>query len=349
MLRSYALVRTRTARAAAVQAPSIRTSLLLGSLFFVLSCGLAIGRHQAFATGRNDLEIYSQVSWSLANGVPFVTTLLRTNTLHLAEHLALVLLPIVPLYGLLADPRLLLVLQQAALTLAALIIGVWARKRIGPWAGLIVLATCLLSPSLARIALDDFHAIALTVVPITLALVLALAGCARSASLLALAAALLEEEVALAVAGLGLLLIARRQRSLGAGLLSGGAVLMALTALVIMPGFHDPRTLKSGAGTRSAGHFSLVRAQPGVLLDRLVGRRAQDALVDLALPTGGLALLSPTVLGAGMPTFLALFLQDREDTMRATGQLRSCRPSGWRAWLPSPVFTDAAAESGWGC
>jgi uncharacterized membrane protein len=287
---------------------------VLGALFFILSCGLAIRRHQAFATGHNDLEIYSQVSWSLANGVPFSTTLLRANTLHLAEHLALSLLPLAPLYGFLDDPRLLLVLQQAALTLAALIIGVWARGRIGSRAGLVVLAACLLSPSFTRIALDDFHAIALTVVPICLGLVLALAGYPRSASLLVLAAALMEEEAALAAAGLGLLLIARGRRTLGAGLLSGGAVLIALTALVIMPGFHDPRTLRAGAGTRSAGHFSLVRERPGVLVDRVLGRRGQDALVDLALPTGGLALLSPTVLGPGLPTFVALFLQDREDT-----------------------------------
>src|SRR6266487_1750894 len=236
MLRSYALVRARTARIATVRAPSIRSVFVLGALFFVLSCGLAIRRHQAFVTGRNDLEIYGQVSWSLANGVPFSTTLLRTNTLHLAEHLALILLPLAPLSGLLDDPRLLLVLQQAALTIAALIIGVWARDRIGSRAGLVILAACLLSPSFTRIALDDFHAVALTVVPISLGLVLALAGYPRSGSLLVLAAALMEEEAALAVAGLGLLFLARRQRALGVRLLSGGAVLLALTALVIMPG-----------------------------------------------------------------------------------------------------------------
>src|SRR5205823_8438021 len=99
--------------------------------------------------------------------------------------------------------------------------------------------------SFARIALDDFHAIVLTVVPISLGLVLALAGYPRSASLAVLAAALMEEEAALAVSGLGLLFLARRQRALGLGLFSGGAVFIALAAVVVMPGFHDPRTLKS--------------------------------------------------------------------------------------------------------
>jgi uncharacterized membrane protein len=83
---------------------------------------LAMLRHEAFATGRNDLEIYTQVAWNLANGAPFSSTLLRTNSLHLGEHLALAMLPIAPLYGQSPDPRLLLVLQTLALILAALLV-----------------------------------------------------------------------------------------------------------------------------------------------------------------------------------------------------------------------------------
>src|SRR5215208_61667 len=58
-------------------------ALFLGGLFFLTISALAVARHQAFATGRHDLEIYSQVTWGLANGAPFSTTLLRSNTLHL--------------------------------------------------------------------------------------------------------------------------------------------------------------------------------------------------------------------------------------------------------------------------
>jgi hypothetical protein len=172
----------------------------------------------------------------------------------------------------------------------------------------------LLSPSFVAIALDDFHAVALTALPFALALVLAVAGCRSSASLLVLAAALMEEEAALAAIGLGLLLLARGARRFGAGLLGGGAVLLALAALVIMPAFHHPATLHPEAGTRSASHFAVLRAQPDILADRLLGSRGWDALVAFVLPTGGLSLLSPTTLLAGLPTLAALFLQDRDDT-----------------------------------
>src|SRR5215210_1200163 len=88
------------------------------ALIFALGLSaLAIARHEAYASGQHDLEIYLQTLWNTAHGRPFATTLLKANDLHLAEHLALALLPLVPLYGLLSDPRLLLVLQQVALAL----------------------------------------------------------------------------------------------------------------------------------------------------------------------------------------------------------------------------------------
>jgi uncharacterized membrane protein len=288
----------------------------LSTLFLLALIALAIRGHQAFATGLHDLEIYSQVTWSLANGSPFSTTLLRTNTLHLAEHLALILLPIGPLYGLLADARLLIVTQQVAFTLSALVAATWAVGRLGQVGGTIVGATFLLSPVLASIALDDFHAVVLTILPISGGLALALSGHPRSASLLVLCAALMEEEAALAVAGFGLLLLVRRPRLLGLGLLAGSAIILTLSTLLVMPAFHDSRTLKSDHATRTMSHFSTLRAQPGAAFERLTGARGQEALVGFVLPSGGGVLLAPEVLAAGLPTFAALVLQDREDTFR---------------------------------
>lgn len=298
----------------ALSRPGYLICAVLGTVSFLAITALAITSHQAFATGRHDLEIYSQVAWSLANGSPFETTLLRTNTLHLAEHLALVLLPLGPLFGLMPDPRLLILLQQIALTLSALAAGSWAIRRLGQTTGTIALAAFLLNPVLASIALDDFHAVVLGTLPITVGLTLTLAGYPRSGSLLLLGAALMEEEAALAAVGLGLLLLARRPRPLGAGLLAGGAAFLTLAALVVMPAFHHPRTLGADSAVRAAGHFSMFRAQPGVAVERLLGARGQEALVDFILPSGGAALLAPELLAAGLPTFAALWLQDRDDT-----------------------------------
>lgn len=307
-----------TCRITAIDTPATRVDvagLVLGLVCFLTATALGWLRHAAFATGRHDLEIYTQVTWSLANGAPFATTLLRSNTLHLAEHLALALLPLAPLYGLVPDPRLLIAAQQFALAASVTLVAWWSRERLGPRVGLLVAVAALLSPMLMSIALDDFHPIVLATPPLALALIQALRGCWRSAGLLALTATLMEEEASLALAGLGLLLFVRRPRGAGVVLTGAASVFLACAVLAIMPGFHQPGTLPAQAdGNRTLGHFTELRSRPSVLVDRLVGQRGRDAAVQLLLPAGGLSLLSPSVLLAGAPTFAALVLQDRDDT-----------------------------------
>ena len=64
--------------------------------------------------------MYTQVVWSIANGYPYQTTLLANNRLHLAEHLALVLLPLAPLYALIPSVSLLLLLQTSVVAASGL-------------------------------------------------------------------------------------------------------------------------------------------------------------------------------------------------------------------------------------
>src|SRR5690606_39075500 len=118
-------------------------------------------------------------------------------------------------------------------------------------------------------------------------------------------AALLEEEAWLAVAGLGLLLLSRRRIAPGIGLTALGTTMLALAAFVVMPGFHEPHTLRGAAPTRSVGHFSTLRQDLGVLGARLVGSRGRDALASIILPTGGMLVLAPGTALAGLPTFAA--------------------------------------------
>ena len=323
------------------------------ALVFALGLSaLAIARHEAYASGQHDLEIYLQTLWNTAHGSPFATTLLKSNELHLAEHLALVLLPLAPLFGLLPDARLLFVLQQLALALAGLPIWLVARRRLGPGAAFVLLAGFFLTPSLAGVALDDFHPVALTAAPLAAAAMLLLDGRRRSATGLALCSVLLEEEAALVVAGLGLWMLLERRGRLGAGLFVAGVGLLFSATLLIMPGFHNPATLEAAGGNRSLNHFAELRTDPTVALRRLVGERGPDAVVSFLLPTAGTALLAPPILVAALPTGAALFLQDRTDTFHrhwaapilpllwlaaAVGlaQIRRTRPDDRRPWSSS--------------
>jgi uncharacterized membrane protein len=309
--------------AAALAQPSAQTRTRVawiaavgGCLIFIVSLfWFAQAQHSAYSTGRQDLEIYAQVIWNTANGRPYETTLLKTNRTHLAEHLSGAVLLLAPLYKLVPNPMLLIGVQQLALGLAALPIFAFALTRTGsPGIALLASLGYLGSAAAASIALDDFHSVTLTALPLGLAAYWLLTGKTRAALIAALVALFLEEESAMVIAGLGLMLLTQRRVKLGLGWLALGSLYLALAIFVIMPRFHQQNTLPDGTINRSVGHFQEVLTESGALTDRLFGERMRDALVSLALPTGGLALLQPQILVANIPTFTALLLQDRDDT-----------------------------------
>src|SRR5688500_5747033 len=163
-------------------------------VFIVALCLFAQAQHSAYTTGRQDLEIYTQVIWNTANGRPYETTLLKTNRSHLAEHLSGAVLLLAPLYKLAPSPMLLIGIQQIALGLAALPIFAFARVHTGsPGLALVASLGYLTSAAVASIALDDFHPVAITALPLGLAAYWLLTGRARAALIAALVALFLEE------------------------------------------------------------------------------------------------------------------------------------------------------------
>jgi uncharacterized membrane protein len=287
----------------------------LGVAFFAITSWIAFARHDTFQTGRFDLEIYTQVVWNTAHGRPFETTLLKSNLNHLAEHVALILLPIAALYRLLPDPKLLIAIQQAALALLGWPLFVVARRALGsPWQALVVLTCFYLTPALAGVALDDFHAVPVAALPLAVGIALVLLGRPKLGAGIALLALPAEEETALVLIGLGILLWLRRERWLGVGVAAISVAYLALLVLVVMPSFHDPRTIETVEGNRTLNHFQEIRQSPRKVMDRLFGERGRDALVWAGLSTGGLALLSPATLVTTLPSLGALLLQNRDDT-----------------------------------
>jgi uncharacterized membrane protein len=289
-------------------------AIVAGAGFSALTAWLAFARYDAFQNGRFDLEIYTQVVWNIANGHGFATTLLKSNLNHLAEHVALVLVPIAALYRLLPDPRLLLLIQQVGLGLLGWPLFVVGRRVLGPWPALVVLVCFYLTPSLAGVALDDFHAVPLAALPLAAGTALILLGRPRLGAVVALLALPAEEETALFAIGLGALLWLRRERLLGLIVAGVAAVYLGLIVAVVMPSFHDPRTLSEVGGNRTLNHFQEIRDAPAKIADRLFGERGRDAAVRLLLPTAALGLASPTLLLPVLPSVATLLLQDRDDT-----------------------------------
>jgi uncharacterized membrane protein len=316
-------------------------ALLAGALFAGLTTIMTWVEHQTFNSTSLDMGVYTQLIWNGGHGKPFATSLLLQNRLHLAEHLALLLLPLAPLYAFLPDPRLLLTLQQLALGLAGLSVYWLARRRLGGWLALVPTLGYYLMPSLTEVALDAFYPIAFAAAPVGLAAALALERRPRAAGLLALLAVLFEEEAALPLLGLGLFLalFRREGRAIGLTLLVAGGLWLGLGEQLVMPGYHQ--TSIADQLSRASIHFARLQEQPaawlsGVAVDRLdpdlvrtsglgrlVGQPAPcqepghcSALRWWLYPTAGVALLSPPTLLMAAPSAAALLLADKPGRFR---------------------------------
>jgi len=278
---------------------------------FLLFAFVAIRQHDTFHTRARDMGIYAQVIWNTGQGRPFASTLLEDNRLHIAEHVAPVMALIVPLYALLPDPRILLLLQQASLAAAGLPLFFWARTRVGDVAALALLVGYLLMPATSRIAFSEFHPIVMAALPVALGVRAVLEGRARAAACWLLLALLFEEETAPIVGAAGAYLWLRHRQWTGFALGALASAWLLVLTLVVMPGFHDRKTLENVDGNRTIDHYEQVQQRPAVVLEWLTGERGAHAAAWILLPTLGLPLLAPHVLWIALPSFALLFLADR--------------------------------------
>ena len=311
---------------------AVRTAWTIAALAFLLFAFVALRQHDTFHTRARDMGIYAQVVWNTGHGRPFASTLLEENRLHVAEHVAPAMALIAPLYALFPDPRLLLLLQQASLAAAGLPIFFWARRHVGDLPALGLLVGYELMPTTSRIAFSEFHPIVMAALPVALGVKATLEGRARAAVVWLVLALLFEEETAPIVGAAGAYLWLRHRRWSGFGLGALAAAWLLALTLVVMPVFHDRRTLAGVDGNRSLDHYEQVQERPGIALEWLTGPRGAHAATWLLLPTLGLPLLAPHVVWLAVPSFALLFLADREGNV-----------AGHWAGAVLPVYWFAAA------
>jgi uncharacterized membrane protein len=298
--------------------PAHLPALGVGLLWFVAVSWIAIAEHETYNSTSRDFGVYLQVLWNTAHGRPFQTTLLESNRVHLAEHVALLLPVLAPFYAAAPDPRRLLVLQQAVLALSGIPIYLLARHLLGGvWLPTLVIAAFYATPTLAEIALDAFYPVTFTALPLGFAAYSFLRGRRRLGAACALIALPIEEEAALTVLGLGGFVLLRRDgRRWGALLVGAAALWLGVVALVVMPRFHEPSTLPATADNRTIAHFDQFRSDPAGALGTLFAERTPLAVRWLLAPTGGLALLAPEVLAIDLPHAATLLIADKEGRYR---------------------------------
>lgn len=297
---------------------SAAPSLLIALVWVVIASANSIGELLTFNSTSRDIGVYLQMLWNTGHGRPFHTTLLESNRTHLAEHIALLLPVLAPLYALRPDPRWLFVAQTTVLALAATPVYLLARRKLG---GVLLptlfVAGYFLMPTVTEIAYDAFYPVTWTALPLGFAAYFLLTDRVRPGIALALLAIPMEEEAGLAVLGLGLFLLLRRgYRLVGFGLAGLALLWLGLVAMVIMPRFHEPSTMPSSGENRSVDHFALLRDHPTETIRDLALVRAPRAVRWLIAPAGGLPLLAPQVLIIDAPQAATLLLADKGERFR---------------------------------
>jgi len=132
--------------------------MLINFIYFGL---YANQRHLAFETGAFDVGVYTQPLWNFIHGHDFAVSIIEDNgPIRWATHVEPILFLIAPLYWLWPDPRTLLWLQVAGLTLAALPLYALAVRRLqNEWTALVIVLAYFLMPATEAVTLFDFHAV----------------------------------------------------------------------------------------------------------------------------------------------------------------------------------------------
>ena len=287
---------------------------------YVLIFGaLSILRHESFHSGGFDLGIFDQNIWNSLHGRLFQVSIPVKVTLSLGQHFSPLLLAIVPLYALWADPRTLLALQTVALATAALPLYWFARKQLGNELALALTAAFFLSPALQSVNLWDFHEIALATPLLAFALYFLL-NQRRGPFLICLILALLtKEEVGLIMAAFGIyIFFVQRQRRLGLGLAIFGGAWAGIMLLYVIPLFRDPfygldyqyvdRYQYLGGSVTEI--ISTMLTQPDLVLQHLVAPAKIEFMLHLLVPLAFTPLIGVQVFALALPTLGYLLIGD---------------------------------------
>jgi len=283
-------------------------------ILFALYAALALQRHAQLLTTGYDLGIFEQEVRSYAAWSPPTSLLKGTDYPLLGDHFSPIVATIAPFYALLPGPQTLLVAQAALMATGVVPLVLWASRRLGIGAGVVVAGVYGLAGGIVHAIDFDFHEIAFAV-PL-LALSLTALGRRRTGAAIAwaLPLVLVKEDLGLTVAAVGILAAARAWRGAGRSprrrgelLLGFGAIALGVAAtlvetFLIIPAF-NPAGANAYTGQVSTGGVLASLADP------VAGNARIATTVLLLLPTAFVALRSPLVL-AMLPTLAWRFLSD---------------------------------------
>jgi uncharacterized membrane protein len=328
---AYILARQCGAARFAISKRSANAIFLLLVLLYTLVFGtLSILQQVSFYGTGFDLAQYDQLIWNSLHGRLLENSLIPDASFYLGKSFSPILLALVPLYAVWANPLVLVTLQTLAIVATAFPLYWLARERIGNSLALVVIAAFFLSPVVQFLNMTQFYEITLTTPLLAFAIFFLLRRHDKG-FLVSLALALLvKEEVALITVVFGIFVaIVQRRWRFGFGLAAFGAVSTVLLLQFVIPYFRGNaygttfyyfgQGKVGSAGERYAylGHSILeimqtVLTRPDIILRHVIIPGKLEFLLELFVPLGFVPLAGLDVLLLTLSTFGYTLLSDYE-------------------------------------
>ncbi len=304
---------------------------LLMALYLAYFGWFTLRAYDVFTYQAHDLGIYDQAVWNTAHGRPFRSTLEEPYDTLLGDHVEPILLPIALVYLLWASPKVLLLIQTAALALGALPVYWLARdglpaalaanratdrpdaaSRQAPaprWVELSAVALAavyLLYPPVHSANVFEFHPSALAI-PLLLYTLYFLRKRRWVPYFLCLVLTMSTKEVLpLTTLGLGVyVLLVERQRVAGLATMLASALWFVVVIFVVVPHFSPEGESQyfglfyGWLGTSAEEVVTRIFTEPELVWQRLVEPQSLLYINRLLLPLAYLPLL-------GLPTLLLI-------------------------------------------
>lgn len=279
---------------------AVIAGIILTAVVLSAACAWKYG---LFAYDGIDLAYFNQVFWNTVRGRPFQQSI--HPHLSLGDHAELAIPLLAPLYAVWQDPRWLLILQSAALALAA-----WPLWRIASVRGatravrafalapLLAAALWLLNPLVHNIALFEFHMLPFALAPLLMAMLAYEEGCKGRFVAWLLLGLLVREDVALVVMMMGLLAWMERKplwwrivpALIGAGWF---AAAMALIGNFSPDGGYKYRIYYEWLGGTPLQMFTTALSDPLRVIAHVVTLPNFEMMIGFLMPFAFLPLLRP--------------------------------------------------------
>lgn len=273
---------------------------VLVSLTAVAYSTFSVLRHRHYGSFAFDLGIFDQAIWHYSRFELPETTIVGLPT-FLGDHLHPILLVLVPLYWVWADPDALLIAQGVLLAASIVPIFQFAESRIGRLPAHLLAAGYALYWAVHSAVAFDFHEIAFA--PLLIALTIRAVDRERWPRFFVLVFGLLlvKENMAVLVAFLGLYLIALRHYRQGAITAAAGVAWFLVATKLIIPFFAGGRAFRHWTYTEFGGDvfssIATILRDPARLFQVFFGSSVKvSTMAWLFAPFLWLSFVSPLVI-----------------------------------------------------